>query len=67
LRAIRPERLPAAIKTVEEIFDKCCDVMWGHSHGGETANIRPSFEELKSEWEQLKAARELYLAGEKTA
>jgi len=67
LSEIRPERLPAAIKTVDEIFGKCCDVMWGHSHTAETANIRPSLDELKAEWEQLKAARDVYLAKEKTA
>lgn len=67
LSEIRPDRLPAAIKIVEAIFGKCCDVMWGHSHTAETANIRPSLDELKDEWEQLKAARDAYLAKEKTA
>jgi hypothetical protein len=67
LSEIRPDRLPAAIKTVEEIFGKCCDVMWGHSHTAETANIRPNLDELKAEWEQLKTARDAYLAKDKTA
>lgn len=67
LSEIRADRLPAAIKTVEEIFGKCCDVMWGHSHTAETANVRPSLDELKVEWEQLKVARDTYLAKEKTA
>lgn len=66
LSEIRPERLPAAIKVVDEIFAKCCDVMWGHSHTAETANIRPSLDELKAEWDQLKAARDAYLAKDKS-
>jgi hypothetical protein len=59
---IKADRLPSAIKVITEVFDKCCEMMPGHSHGLETLNVRPSLDELKTEWEALQNARDSYLA-----
>ncbi len=59
---IKADRLPAAIKVINEVFDKCCDMMPGHSHGLETLNVRPSLDELKTEWSSLQTARAAYIA-----
>lgn len=64
---IRPERLPAAIKVVNEVFDKCCDFIPAHSHSLETLNVRPKLEELEKEWADLQNARSVYTAKEKSA
>lgn len=62
LPAVNAERLPAAIAVLKPIFDKCCDILTGHSHALETLNVRPKLDEFKSEWQSLQDARAAYLA-----
>lgn len=62
LAKIRPERLSDAAKSLNEIFEKACRVMGGHSQPLETLAIRPSLDELKKDWQEASGARERYLA-----
>ncbi len=61
LDQIRAERLPAAAKAIQAVFEKCCRVIASHSQPLLTLGIRPSLDELKEDWASLQKAREEYL------
>jgi len=61
LDQIRAERLPAAAKAIQAVFEKCCRVIASHSQPLPTLGIRPSLDELKEDWASLQKAREEYL------
>jgi hypothetical protein len=54
---IKPERLDAAIKVVDEIFTKSCRVTDAHSQVMESLGVRPTLDELKADFQKLLDAR----------
>jgi hypothetical protein len=61
LDQIRAERLPAATKAIQAVFEKSCRVIASHSQPLATLGIRPSLDELEGDWASLQQAREEYL------
>lgn len=61
LDQIRADRLPAAIKAVGPIFERCCRLIASHSQPLLTLGVRPTIEELKEDWATLRKVREDYL------
>lgn len=62
LPRIRVDRLTAAIPAMNELYEKACRVMGGHSQPLETLAVRPSLDELKKDWERGLETRGHYLA-----
>jgi hypothetical protein len=62
LNKVKPERLAAAIATINPIFEKACRIMEGHSQPLETLGVIPSLDDAKSDWAVLQAARDAYMA-----
>lgn len=61
LDQIHAERLPAAAKVIQAVFDKCCRVIASHSQPLATLGVRHSLDELEVDWASLQKAREDYL------
>lgn len=61
LDQIRADRLPAAVKAIGPIFDKCCRVIASHSQPLQTLGVRPTLDGLKEDWAALRRAREEYV------
>lgn len=61
LGQIRAERLPAATRAIQTVFDKCCRVIASHSQPLATLGVRPSLDELEGDWTSLQKARDEYL------
>jgi len=61
LDQIRADRLPAAIEKVKRVFDKCCRRIASHSQPTATLGVRPTLDELRRDWQELKDARDEYL------
>lgn len=47
---IKCEKLPEAIKTVNDVYDRACRYIASHSQPLETLNVRPSLECLERDW-----------------
>lgn len=62
LAKVRPDRLQAAIDTINPIFEKACRVMEGHSQPLESLGHAPSLEEAEADWKRLQGARDAYRA-----
>lgn len=62
LPAIRGDRLSAAITAVVPVFDKACRYIASHSQPIETLNVRPTLDELRTDWKSVQDARDAYLA-----
>lgn len=62
LPQIKGERLAAATAVIQPIFEKACRIMGGHSQPLETLSVRPTLEELKTDWSALTKALEDYKA-----
>jgi ABC-type multidrug transport system ATPase subunit len=62
LEKVRPERLQAAIDTINPIFEKACRIMEGHSQPLESLGHTPSVEEAEEDWKRLQEARDAYRA-----
>jgi DNA repair exonuclease SbcCD ATPase subunit len=61
LDQIRADRLPAAVKAIGPIFERCCRLIASHSQPLPTLGVRPTLDELKEDWGALRKAREEYL------
>ncbi|GIW41858.1 MAG: hypothetical protein KatS3mg076_2435 [Candidatus Binatia bacterium] len=61
LEQIRADRLPAAIARIMPIFEKCCGVIASHSQPMDTLGVRPTLDELRTDWQELQDARREYL------
>ena len=59
---IKADRLAAATAVINPIFLKACRIMDGHSQPLETLSVRPTLEELKTDWAAAQAARTAYMA-----
>ena len=62
LPQIRVDRLSAAIEPINELYEKACRIMGGHSQPLETLAVRPTLDEARKDWEEGQAARNGYLA-----
>jgi len=61
LERIKPDRLSDAIGTVMPIWDRACRYIPGHSQPIETLDVRPTLEQLETDWNDLQAARKRYI------
>ncbi|MEO5979682.1 MAG: hypothetical protein ABIS36_25870 [Chryseolinea sp.] len=57
---IKVDRLKDAINVILPLYNKCCRYMPGHSQPLETLGIRPSIEELTSDWALVQDALRVY-------
>lgn len=62
LDKVRPDRMQAAIDTINPIFEKACRLMEGHSQPLESLGHSPSLEEAEEDWNRLREARDAYIA-----
>lgn len=60
LPSIKTDRLDAAIKVVDAIFTKACRITDAHSQPAEALNIRPTLDELRSDFQNAVDARTAY-------
>lgn len=60
LRNVHPDRLPAAITVIEELFDKACRYIPDHSQPLPTLSSRPSLAEAKRDWKSAQDAVKAY-------
>lgn len=60
LDQIRCDRLPSAFAAITPIFERCCRMPL-HSQPLQTLGVQPTLDDLKQDWESLRAAREEYL------
>ncbi|MFT3862349.1 AAA family ATPase [Micropruina sp.] len=61
LSKIDATKLDAAVAVIEPLFARACDRMTGHSHAAEKMSTKPTFAELKQDWENGQAARKAYI------
>lgn len=61
LDQIKLDRFPDASRIANEIFDKSCRYMTGHSQPGEQLNVRASVQELEGDWAKAQQARSNYV------
>lgn len=62
LPKIKPEALPAAIATVNRIFEEACRYIDGHSQPLPTLGIGPSLAGLEAHWDELTETQATYHA-----
>jgi hypothetical protein len=62
LAEVKPNRLPAAITTATEVFDKACRYMPDHSQPLETLSKRPTLAEARADWKECEDALKAYRA-----
>jgi len=60
LRQIRPDQLPSAIKRIYGVFEGCCRFIPSHSQPVPTLGVRPTLDDLRRDWEEVKSARRDY-------
>lgn len=60
LNKIKVDRLTPAITAINNVFEKCCRIMPGHSQPLETLGIRVTLDELKADWKTAQEALEAY-------
>jgi len=58
---IRCDRLEVAISAIVPIFEKCCRYIASHSQPLETLSVRPSLDDLRTDWASLQEARSTYI------
>lgn len=61
LSKIDAAKLDAAVAVIGPLFSRACDRMTGHSHAAEKMSTKPTFAELKQDWENGQAARKAYI------
>lgn len=61
LDKIKSEALPGCIATVNEVFNRACRLIDGHSQPLASQTTSPKLAELKADWETLKTCRTDYL------
>ena len=61
LPAIKYDRLNDAVDAIYPVYEKCCRCIGSHSQPLETLNVRPTLDELKSDWRALQEARANFL------
>lgn len=61
LDQIRADRLPAVVQSIQPLFERCCRIIASHSQPLSTLGVRPTLEQLESDWSALKMARGEYL------
>lgn len=61
LPQIRPQKFAAARDIILPLFEKACRFMAAHSQPLETLSVRPTLDELKTDWAAAQQAREAYL------
>jgi hypothetical protein len=61
LNDIRLDRFAATAAAVNEIFEKACRCMGGHSQPQEQLNVRPTLVDLEADWRKLQEARLNYI------
>lgn len=62
LPRIKADALPAAIGTVNRVFEEACRYIDGHSQPLATLNVSPTLAGLAAHWEELTTTRSTYLA-----
>ncbi len=60
LERIKVDHLEEAIAMILPVYERACRYIPGHSQPMETLGVRPSIEELESDWEQLQEALRRY-------
>jgi hypothetical protein len=58
---IRADRLPAAVQAIQPLFNKCCRVIASHAQPLSMLGVRPTLDELETDWSTLQKARGEYL------
>ncbi|MGL1636573.1 hypothetical protein ACSTI0_00785, partial [Vibrio parahaemolyticus] len=58
---IKIAALPAAIETVNRVFEEACRYIDGHSQPLPTLNVSPTLAGLEAHWAELSGARAAYL------
>lgn len=61
LPKIKAEALPAAVETVNRIFEEACRYIDGHSQPLASLSVSPTFTGLEAHWAELSQARSTYL------
>lgn len=64
LSKIKADALPAAIETVNRIFEEACRYIEAHSQPLPTLGVSPTLAGLKDHWAELTSARASYLAAD---
>ena len=59
---IKTAALPAAIETVNRVFEEACRYIDGHSQPLPTLNVSPTLAGLEAHWAELSEARAAYLS-----
>lgn len=59
---IKTAALPAAIETVNRVFEEACRYIDGHSQPLPTLNVSPTLAGLEAHWAELNEARAAYLS-----
>jgi hypothetical protein len=62
LPKIKADALPAAIETVNRVFEEACRYIDGHSQPLPTLGVSPTLAGLEGHWAELTSARTTYLA-----
>ncbi|MBF7735988.1 AAA family ATPase [Rhodococcus erythropolis] len=62
LAKIKPGALPAAVETVNRIFEEACRYIDGHSQPLPSLNVSPTLAGLEAHWAELTQARTAYTA-----
>ncbi len=65
LPKIKSEALPAAIDTVQRIFEEACRYIDGHSQPLPSLGVSPTLAGLESHWDKLTEARSLYIQADR--
>lgn len=61
LSKIDSSRLDETVAVIEDLFNRACERMTGHSHAAEYMSIKPTVDELLEDWGKAQAARSKYL------
>lgn len=64
LPKIKARALPAAIETVNRIFEEACRYIDGHSQPLASLSVSPTFTGLEAHWAELSQARMAYIAAD---
>lgn len=64
LPKIKAHALPAAIETVNRIFEEACRYIDGHSQPLASLSVSPTFTGLEAHWAELTQARMAYIAAD---
>jgi len=61
LSNIKTDRLDGAIEQLNTMFDRACRYMGGHSQPLEQLSVRPTLEELKTDWDAMQELRKSFV------